>query len=308
MNNNELIMLQSLPLDIKVMKTKLRIKEWIDYYGENYVYISFSGGKDSTVLLHLVRQVNPNIKAVFVDTGLEFPELKLFVKKFNNVEILRPKLSFKQVLELYGYPVVSKEQANYIYDYRNSTEYMKFIRWNGNKNGRFKISEKWKYLVDAPFKISHKCCDVMKKEPVKRYEKETKKRPFIGMLADESSLRKQSYIRSGCNAFNSSRPISQPLGFWREQDILEYIYINNIEIAPVYGDVIIENGIYKTTLRARTGCVFCAFGIQKEKYPNRFQLLEKTHPKLHDYCINKLGFKEVCEFMKIPYTNKSDII
>ena len=75
MNKNELIMLQSLPLDIKIAKSKRRIQEWIDYYGEDKVYISFSGGKDSTVLLDLVRQVNPNIPAVFVDTGLEYPEI-----------------------------------------------------------------------------------------------------------------------------------------------------------------------------------------------------------------------------------------
>ena len=304
MNKNELIMLQSLPLDIKVAKTKLRIQEWIDYYGKESVYISFSGGKDSTVLLHLVREVCEDIPALFIDTGLEFPELKEFVKTFSNVEIIRPKMSFKQVIEEYGYPMISKEQANYIYDYQNSTPYMKLRRWNGDERGRFKISEKWKYVAKSDFKISHKCCNVMKKEPAKRYEKETGRKPFIATLADESMLRLQSYLKTGCNAFNSKRPNSTPLGFWTEQDILKYIYENNIKIASVYGDVIVENNIYKTTLRNRTGCVFCGFGVQNENEPNRYQLLEKTHPQLHDYCMNKLGFKDICEFMNIPYTNK----
>ena len=116
MNKTELIILQSLPLDIKIMKTKRRIQEWIDYYGEDKVYISFSGGKDSTVLLDLVRQVNSNIPAVFIDTGLEYPETKEFVNSIDNVTILRPKMSFKQVIEKYGYPMVSKEQANYLDD------------------------------------------------------------------------------------------------------------------------------------------------------------------------------------------------
>ena len=99
----ELIMLQSLPLDIKIMKTKRRICEWIDFYGENGVYVSFSGGKDSIVLLDLVRQVKPNIPAVFIDTGLEYPETKEFVNSIDNVTILRPKMSFKQVIDDYGF-------------------------------------------------------------------------------------------------------------------------------------------------------------------------------------------------------------
>ena len=131
MDKSELTMLQALPLDIKIAKTKRRIQEWIDYYGENRVYISFSGGKDSTVLLKLVREVNPNIPAVFVDTGLEYPELKQFVNSIDNVITLRPEMSFKQVIETYGYPMISKEQANYLDDIRNSTEKMKLRRLNG---------------------------------------------------------------------------------------------------------------------------------------------------------------------------------
>ena len=303
MNKTELIMLQSLPLDIKIAKTKRRIQEWIDYFGEDKVYVSFSGGKDSTVLLDLVRQVNPNIPGVFIDTGLEYPETKEFVNSIDDITILRPKMSFKQVIEKYGYPVVSKEQANYLDDIRNSTEKMRIRRLEGDSKGRFKLSKKWYYLVDAPFKISHRCCLIMKKEPAKRYEKETGRVPFIGILAEESSLRQQSYLKTGCNAFNSKRPNSTPLAFWKEQDILKYIYDNKLIINKAYGDVIYKYGIYSTTKCDRTGCIYCGFGVHLEKEPNRYQRLEKTHPQLHDYCMNKLGFKEVCEYMNIPYKN-----
>ena len=303
MTKNELTTLQNLPLDLKIAKSKLRIDEWIRHYSENGVYISFSGGKDSTVLLHLVRSLYPNIEAVFVDTGLEYPEVKDLVNETKNVVILRPKMSFKQVIENYGYPMVSKEQANYLDDIRNSTENMRIRRLKGDSQGRFKLSKKWYYLIDAPFKVTHRCCNVMKKEPVKRYEHETGKVPFIGTMASESNLREQAYLRNGCNAFNSKRPISTPIGFWTEQDILEYIVKYGLKIAKVYGDVVKQDGKFITTGCQRTGCIFCGFGVHLEKGQNRYQRLEETHPQLHDYCMNKLGFKDVCEFMNIPYKN-----
>lgn len=118
MDINELRLMQNYPLELKIMKTKLRIQEWVSYYGLDGVYISFSGGKDSTVLLHIARELYPDIKALYIDTGLEYPEVKQFVKTWDNVDIVRPKLSFKQVLENYGYPVISKEQSQYIHQYR----------------------------------------------------------------------------------------------------------------------------------------------------------------------------------------------
>jgi PP-loop superfamily ATP-utilizing enzyme len=130
---------------------------------EDNCYISFSGGKDSTVLLHLARQIYPNIPAVYIDTGLEFPEVREFALSQANIIKLVPKMNFKQVIEAYGYPVVSKEQAAFIQEYRDTkSEKLKDIRWNGNKYGRGKISKKYRYLVNAPFKISDKCCDILK--------------------------------------------------------------------------------------------------------------------------------------------------
>ena len=306
MTKDELILLQNLPLDIKIAKSKLRIEEWISWYGYDKVYISFSGGKDSTVLMHLVRQVNPSIPAVFVDTGLEYPEVKDFVKKQENVITLRPDMSFKQVIETYGYPMVSKEQANYLDDIRTGTDYMRTRRLEGDSKGRFKLSKKWHYLIEAPFKVSHRCCNIMKKKPIKKYEKETGKVPFIGTMASESQLRQQSYLKNGCNAFESKRPISTPIGFWTEQDVLAYIKLYNLEIASVYGEIVTENGKLKTTKCDRTGCVFCGFGVHLEKEPNRYQRLEQTHPQLHRYCMDKLGFKGVCQYMNIPYKNKEE--
>ena len=113
MNNNftmeYLKELQQYPLDLKISLTKARIREWINKFGTEGVYISFSGGKDSTVLLDIVRGLYPEIEAVFVDVPTQYPELKEFVKTFDNVTILKPKINFTQVCKKYGFPLISKE-------------------------------------------------------------------------------------------------------------------------------------------------------------------------------------------------------
>ena len=306
MNLNELRILQNYPLEMKIERTKQRIREWVDYYGENGTYISFSGGKDSTVLLDIVRRIYPNIEAVFINTGLEYPEIYKFVKTFKSVTILKPEMNFKQVINTYGYPVISKENSQYIYEIRHSTKKMRQRRLYGDSKGRFKLPNKYHYLIDAPFEISNKCCEVMKKRPVKKFEKETGKVPIIGTMAEESSLRQQSYLQHGCNAFESKRPVSTPLGFWKQQDVLEYIYKNDLKIASVYGEVIEDKNLldectYSTTGCERTGCIYCLYGIQCDTTPNRIQRLKKTHTKQYNYCINKLKLGEVLDYIGVKY-------
>lgn len=318
MAGERLIKLQALPLDIKIAKSKQRIREWVRHFGEDGVYISFSGGKDSTVLLHLVRSVYPDIKAVYCDTGLEYPEIKEFVKKQDNVEIIRPKKNFKQVIEDYGYPLISKEQSQFLHEVRvTKSEKIRDLRINGNKNGRFKISEKWQYLMDAPFHVSYMCCHYMKKYPFRTYEKRTGLVPILGTLACESNTRKQQYGKYGCNGFEMTNPKSTPIAFWTESDILEYIKLYDLEIASVYGEIKeSENGSFFIDGVDRTGCVFCGFGCHMEKNPNRFEKLKISHPKLYEYCIyggafdedgvwkpdNKgLGFHKVLDYIDVDY-------
>ena len=107
--------LQAMPLDWKIITTEQRIHEWVYRYGESGCYVSFSGGKDSTVLLHLVRKLYPNIKAVFSDTGLEFPEIRQFVKSIDNVDWIKPKQTFREIVISKGYPLFSKEVAESIW-------------------------------------------------------------------------------------------------------------------------------------------------------------------------------------------------
>ena len=166
---------------------------------------------------------------------------------------------------------------------------------------------KYQYLLDAPFLISKKCCDIMKKRPAHKYQKESGRVPFIGTMADESNMRKQAWIRTGCNAFESAQPHSTPLAFWTEQDILHYIAYYNLPIAKVYGDVVQDNNSKWTTTGVnRTGCMFCMFGAHLEKEPNRFQRMKETHPKQYEYCMKDiedggLGLSKVLDFINVPY-------
>ena len=303
--------MQAWPLERKIQVTQTRILEWY-LKNDGKVFCSFSGGKDSTVLLDLARRIYPDIPAVFVDTGLEYPELREFVKAFPNVDWLRPKYPFFQIIEKYGYPVISKEVSNVIYGARRGQAY-RLKRLNGemlDKNGNPSIynCERYKYLLDAPFLISDKCCYHMKKAPIYKYERLTGRKAIIGTMACESKLRLQGWLKTGCNAFDSKRPISKPLSFWTEQDVLRYLQITGIPYAPIYGEITevkTRNGTkFITTGVERSGCMFCLYGIQNDGYPNRLQKMQLSHPKHYDYCINKLGCGAVLDFIGVPYTVK----
>lgn len=299
--------LQALPLDLKILKTKNRIKEWYNYFG-GQVYVSFSGGKDSTVLLHIARELYPDIEAVFVNTGLEYPEIQKFVKTFDNVTILRPKMRFDEVIKKYGYPIISKDISMTIHYAKQNNADWAWARLNGVNGKNGKPSEyrenrygKYKPLTQVDFNCSNWCCLVMKEKPLHEIGKT--KKPIIGILAEESERRTDAWLKTGCNAFDSKIPTSKPMSFWTEQDVLQYIKENNIPIAGVYGDVVyrenpdqiriedygLENcGTEKlcTTGCHRTGCIFCLFGAHLETGEGRFERLKRTHPKHYKYCMD----------------------
>ncbi len=236
--SDDLKQMQAWSLERKIQVTQKNILEWYTRFNGN-VYVSFSGGKDSTVLVDLARRAFPDIPVVFVDTGLEYPEVRKFAMAYPNVTVLKPVMPFNKVIEKYGYPVISKEQSQFLGEAMTTkSEKLLNTRLHGNKSGRGKVSSKWMYLLNAPFKISHKCCSVMKKNPSKSYEKETGRHPIIATMACESSLRKQQWMDSGCNAFDAARPISKPMSFWTENDVLEYLQRFKIPFASIYGDIV----------------------------------------------------------------------
>jgi 3'-phosphoadenosine 5'-phosphosulfate sulfotransferase (PAPS reductase)/FAD synthetase len=309
---DDLKMLQALPLDVKIRKTQLRIQEWYEKF-DGQVYVSRSGGKDSDVLGDIVKKLYPDVPHVFVNTGLEHDSVKKHGELIAD-EVIRPEMRFDDVIIKYGYPIISKEVSQTIYEarkYDTSTgAYIYRInKLNGthlDKDGEKSQynMEKYKFLLDSPFRISNQCCNIMKKKPAHVYEKKTSNKPFIGTMADESRLRKTKWLKSGCNAFDNKRPTSQPLSFWTEQDILHYIKLNNIEIASAYGDIVYtdddgmqyDNDVFNlgmkltTTGESRTGCVFCMFGITHDT--ERFVRLKEREPKKYDYVMRGGKFDE----------------
>lgn len=281
--------LQALPLDMKVAKTQTRIREWVEHYGLNGVYVSFSGGKDSTVLLHIARELYPDIPAVFVNTGLEYPEIQAFVRTFDNVEIIRPTMLFPEVIRTYGYPMITKELSYIIYYARKGASWAierisgERLDPNGNKS-RYS-AEKYQELISTDFVIGNGCCTIMKKSPAHKYERRNKRRPIIATMAEESKLRAQKWIQNGCNLYDAREPVSNPMSFWTNNDVLQYIKENNLKIASVYGEIIEEPQCeYRTTGCSRTGCIFCGFGAHRDT-ESRFKRLKETHPKQYNFCI-----------------------
>ena len=193
---------------------------------------------------------------------------------------------------------------------------------NGEKS-RFDKS-RYLFAVDAPFKISNYCCNVMKKYPVHKYGDETGRHPMVATMAEESYLRQSEWLKRGCNSFEGRYPLSKPLSFWTNQDVLHYIKDNNLPICSVYGEIVadeskmdvpegqmelkydgtIEESEYrlKTSGCDRTGCMFCGFGCHNEKGIGRFERMKLTHPKQYEWIMKDwekggLGYKKVIDWI-----------
>lgn len=292
---------QSFSLETKIIMTKQRIKEWyqswkkyeiyntetgktrfitsssepvlkenecIDSAIDGQVYVSFSGGKDSTVLKHIVDSMYDDVPALFVNTGLEYPEIQKFAMSQPNVITVRPEMRFDEVIKKYGYPVIGKRQADAIElgkknikknKYSIRLRYLGILPDEANEMGlklpnpemlaryektvigsKFNIPN-YKYLLNSDFLVSAKCCDVMKKSPAFEYQKSTGRKPMIATMAQEAMNRETSWLKNGCNAFDAKKPTSQPLSFWTEQDILRYIKKYNVPYCSVYGDIVVSD-------------------------------------------------------------------
>ena len=248
----------------------------------NEYYLSYSGGKDSHLLYWFIKEYAPefsNIQVVGINTYMEHEQIRKRI--YDNCDIvLLPKLKPFEIKEKYGIPCFSKEQDFYIYYYQNALrkgkEPSKTIadKINGTYKTGFCISKKAKEYVlsEDAHKITHLCCHYLKKEPARKFEKETKLKPILGVRGNESSMRKKQY--SSC--FTKDKKFT-PL--WDLTDELETeIYKEyGIEIPPIYENV------------NRTGCMGCPYGSWKHDTEKELALLNESQRKF------------VCEYFKESY-------
>ena len=231
--------------------------------------VAFSGGIDSTVMLYLVRLINKESKAIFTNTTNEFSEILKFVRETENVEIVMPKTNFIHTVKKYGFPLISKKVARMITDLRNPTPnnkasrhlYLTGIKRNGTKTKSFKLPKRYRHLIDVPFDITHKCCDILKKRPMNIFKKDG---VFIGTMVTDSDSRHGGYRKTGCINVNKNR--CTPLSIWNKKDIWMFVRQNNIPYCDIY-----DKG------ETNTGCAYCGFGCQIDK--TRFDRLKNREPK-----------------------------
>lgn len=175
---------------------------------------------------------------------------------------------------------------------------------------------RYQFTLDAPFEIGQQCCGVMKKRPAHKYCKETGRMPITAQMASESRLRTQQWLRNGCNGFDLKYPISNPMSFWFDSDVLAYLKMNDIQPCEVYGKIVTEDellgqmnfddvfgsGVFDlerpclhTTGCNRTGCFACGFGLHREttKDTSRIQnIIEYSNPKLADWILRGGHFRD----------------
>lgn len=262
----------TISLDEKIAGAKEVLKRFYET-NNGKIFVSFSGGKDSTVLLHIARELYPDLQAVYSNTTNEDKDVIAFVKKQDNIQWIVPEMSFKEVIVKHGFPLVSKEVSKKIEGYRRSTnvDVKKGLRDGGGSG--WPIPMKWFSLTEEKFDVTSKCCDVLKKKPLGKWAKENDMKPLIGLMADESALRMQLAL-FGEESPDKGYPFLRT--GWTEADIWAYSERFKIEFAECYYDRYLPDGSFLAA-ESRTGCIFCGFGIQfdqgerfeKQKIKNR---------------------------------------
>lgn len=327
--------MQALPYEVKVKRAELRAREYIerlDGMGLNS-HVSV-GGLDSIVLLLFLRRIGIDVPAVSVST-LEDKSIQRIHKDLG-VNALKPGKSKVEILQEYGFPVISKRIAGKIETLQRPTEKNKTVRHaiitgecgaQGHyaKNSRMKLPQKWLELFAgyenenegvnykiAPFKVSNKCCLYMKEQPCDRWAREHNSRPFLGLMASEGGQREEALIEHGCNYFGKGVIRSAPFAPFLRQDLLRLALDLKAPIPEIYGTIEwrIDGTLY-TTGAQRTGCSMCGFGVHMEKRPHRFDQLRQRNPKEWEFWMyrcctdattgERYGWGRVLDYIGVPW-------
>ncbi len=338
---------EQLPYELKVRHAEIRAREFVnecDARGLNY-HVSV-GGLDSITLFLFLNSIHidapgisvshledKSIQEVHKQLGIE--RLKSTVKYIDDAG--HPHYWTKpEILQEFGFPVLSKEIAAKIETLAHPTEKNQTVRhaiitgetgaYGGfQKNSRMKMSQKWLekfggYANDVEgtnyqipnFKVSSKCCYYLKEKPCDDWAKEHNSVPFLGLMASEGGRRAKSLRINGCNYFGKSTIRSAPFAIFNRQDLLQLALDLNVPVPEIYGTIERrDDGTLYTTKAQRTGCSMCGFGIHLEKRPHRFDQLKERNPKEWEYWMfncctdpntgEKYGWSRVLDYIGVGY-------
>lgn len=249
---------------------------------EHNGYLSFSGGKDSTIVHYLLDQALPNnkIPRVFIDTGIEYQLIREFVlnlaKDDDRFVILQPTQNIRQMLEKYGYPFKSKQHSHNLYVYQNSGIGLSVKRYLGiiESTTKFRCPKMLEYQFTPEFtiKCSDNCCRKMKKEPIHKWEKENKRSVAItGMRNSEMGERasiKGCILTDKQGNLTKFHPLIKVDDEWEN----EFVRKNLIELAKLY----LPPYNFK-----RTGCKGCPFSLDLQ---HQLEIMELYMPNERKQC------------------------
>ena len=332
--------MQALPYEVKVRRAELRAREYIDKLDEMGLNAHVSvGGLDSIVLLLFLRKIGIDVPAISV-SALEDRSIQKIHKDLGVISIMpgKPKV---QILQEYGFPVISKRVAGRIDTLQHPTEKNKTVRHaiitgecgvQGHyaKNSRMKLPQKWLELFAgyenenegvnyqiAPFLVSNKCCLYMKEQPCEKWAKEHNSRPFLGLMASEGGQREEALVEHGCNYFGKTTIRSVPFAPFLRQDLLQLALDLNAPVPEIYGEIAMKSdGTLYTTGAQRTGCSMCGFGVHMETRPHRFDQLRMRNPKEWEFWMyrcctdpetgEKFGWGRVLDYIGVEWENIPD--
>ena len=324
---------QGLPYESKIAHAEIRAREFYkELDGQCFISV---GGLDSITLLLFLRKVGIEVPAVSV-SSLEDQSIQRIHRELGVLE-LKPLKSKIQVLQEFGFPVISKEVAGKIDLLQRPTAENATVRhaiitgetgaYGGYRKGtRMKMAQKWLNLfagyenekegVDyriAPFRVSDKCCYYLKEKPCDDYARQTGRSPYLGLMASEGGRRQKALMIHGCNYYGKSTKRSCPFAIFSRQDLLQLALDLNVPVPEVYGEIVRDSdGTLRTTKAQRTGCSMCGFGIHLEERPHRFDRLREANPKEWEFwmarCVidpetkERFGWGKVLDYIGVRWT------
>ena len=335
-----MVAMQALPYEVKIKRAELRAREYIEKLDDMELNAHVSvGGLDSIVLLLFLRHIGIDVPAISV-SALEDKSIQRIHRELGVISIPpgKPKV---QILQEYGFPVISKKIAGRIDTLQRPTEKNKTVRHaiitgecgaQGHyaKNSRMKLPQKWLELFAgyenetenvnykiAPFKVSNKCCLYMKEQPCDRWAKEHKSRPYLGLMASEGGQREEALTEHGCNYFGKGVIRSAPFAPFLRQDLLQLALDLKAPVPEIYGTIERRpDGTLYTTGAQRTGCSMCGFGVHMETRPHRFDQLRVRNQKEWEFWMyrcctdpetgEKFGWGRVLDYIGVEWENVPD--